>query len=179
IKQFDVQKKATGEVSNEEDEDIRELAGDSAYDSEEHQTREGLLEESLTGEVGADDDVTGWIDEMAALSAVDRAVLQESIRPVKKLLVKVQKLAFKTINSTTLLLPAWQTLLEELDMDSRIIPRDVTTRWNSTYDMLIFILEYRKAVDKFTSDRKNDIRELEISEEEWKIVEQLTDVLMV
>ncbi|KAF8961670.1 hypothetical protein BDZ97DRAFT_1663888, partial [Flammula alnicola] len=79
IKQFDVQKKATGEVSDEEDEDIRELAGDLAYDSEERQTREGLLEESLTGEVSTDDDVTGWIDEMVALSAVDRAALQAPV----------------------------------------------------------------------------------------------------
>lgn len=60
-----------------------------------------------------------------------------------------------------------------------MIPRDVTTRWNSTYDMLAFTLEYRHVVEKFVADRKNNLRELELSEDEWKIVAQLSEVLMV
>lgn len=45
--------------------------------------------------------------------------------------------------------------------------------------MLSFVLEYRKAYDKFTADRRNDLRQFELTEEEWKVVEQLADVLMV
>ena len=45
--------------------------------------------------------------------------------------------------------------------------------------MLSFVLEYRKAYDKFTADRRNDLRQFELNEEEWKVVEQLADVLMV
>jgi hypothetical protein len=44
------------------------------------------------------------------------------------------------------------------------MPRDVTTRWNSTYDMLKFALEYRKAIDILTADRQNDLRNYELSE---------------
>jgi hypothetical protein len=78
-----------------------------------------------------------------------------------------------------LLLPAWKEAVENQDLEERLIPRDVTTRWNSTYDMLTFVLEYRPVVEKFTADRKNELRELELSDEEWDIIRQLNDVLMV
>ena len=64
-------------------------------------------------------------------------------------------------------------------MKNRIIPRDVTTRWNSTYDMLNFALEYRKAIDVLTADRQNELRNYELSEREWTIAKQLCDVLKV
>ncbi|KAF8226257.1 hypothetical protein L208DRAFT_1014983, partial [Tricholoma matsutake] len=60
------------------------------------------------------------------------------------------KLSFKVINSSTIILPSWQRLLDELTMKKQIIPRDVTTHWNSTYDMLNFALEYQKAIDILT-----------------------------
>ena len=52
-----------------------------------------------------------------------------------------------------------------------MMPRDVTTRWNSTYNMLVFALEYRKAIDEFSGDR--EVRKYELDEQEWEIVEQL------
>lgn len=53
--------------------EIRELAGDLDYDREEQQTQEALLQESLatSSNVGPDDDVEGWVDEMATLSVAD------------------------------------------------------------------------------------------------------------
>jgi hypothetical protein len=59
------------------------------------------------------------------------------------------------------------------------MPRDVTTRWNSTYDMLKFALEYRKAIDILTADRQNELQNYELSEREWTIAAQLSDVLKV
>ena len=193
VRQFDVPKPKPGDITDDPDRELRELAGD--IDLEDQQTREALLEEAVTGEIGVDDNVDGWVDEMAALSQGEREVLQETLRPVKMLLVKVnimtrtmcdayhvrqvRKLAFKTINSTTLLLPAWARCLEELDLEFKLIPRDVTTRWNSTYDMLRFVLDHRKAVDDYTGDRRNDLRQFELTAEEWKVVKQLCDVLEV
>jgi len=66
-----------------------------------------------------------------------------------------------------------------MGMEDRIMPRDVATRWNSTFDMLEFALKYRKVIDKVTADRKNDLRQLELCEREWGIVDQLTRVLKV
>ena len=73
----------------------------------------------------------------------------------------------------------WQRLLEELDMKYQIIPRDVSTHWNSTYDMLKFALEYSKAINILTADRQNELQNYELSEREWTIAKQLCDILKV
>lgn len=198
VRQFDLPnapKPTPGDLdaTNDPDHELRQLAGDIYL--EDLQTREALLEEAVTGETGTDDNVDGWVDEMAALTQAEREVLQDSLRPVRMLLVKViivirilwdayyvhqiRKLAFKTINSTTLLLPAWARCLEELELELKLIPRDVTTRWNSTYDMLNFVLEHRKAIDNYTGDRRNDLRGFELTVEEWRVVKQLCGILEV
>jgi hypothetical protein len=60
-----------------------------------------------------------------------------------------------------------------------MMPRDVSTRWNSTYDMLLFAVDYRMAIDAITGDRDMKMRELELDLDEWKVAEQLRDTLMV
>jgi len=57
------------------------------------------------------------------------------------------------------------------------MPRDVITRWNSTYDMLVFALEYRQAIDDISGDR--EMRKYELEEEDWALVQQLCDILAV
>lgn len=59
------------------------------------------------------------------------------------------------------------------------MPRDVVTRWNSTFKMLDFALKYREGVDAITSDRTADLRNLELDDDEWELVRQLRDVLKV
>ncbi len=58
-----------------------------------------------------------------------------------------------------------------------MMPRDVITRWNSTYDMLVFALEYRMAIDEISGDR--EMRKYELDEEDWDLVRQLRDILEV
>jgi len=58
-----------------------------------------------------------------------------------------------------------------------MMPRDVITRWNSTYDMLVFALEYREAIDEISGDK--EMRKYELEEEEWALVKQLCDILEV
>jgi len=59
------------------------------------------------------------------------------------------------------------------------MPRDVSTRWNSSFDMLRFAIEYRKAIDTITAERGMKLRNYELGAEEWKVAEQLCDVLKV
>ena len=60
-----------------------------------------------------------------------------------------------------------------------MMPRDVTTRWNSTYDMLEFAVEHREALDSITGNQKMKLRQYELTEEDWKIATKLRDVLKV
>jgi hypothetical protein len=49
------------------------------------------------------------------------------------------------------------------------MPRDVRTRWNSTYDMLTFTYNYWDAINTITANREIKVRNYEI-EDEWNIV---------
>ena len=59
------------------------------------------------------------------------------------------------------------------------MPRDVATRWNSTYDMLEFAIEFREALDTITGEKEMRLRKYEMDNEEWEIAQQLRDVLKV
>ena len=130
-----------------------------------------------------------------ARGVAEHEVLQDSLWPVRILLVKVhivirilweaycvhhiQKLAFKTINLTTLLLLAWACCPEDMELDLKLVPHDVATYWNSTYNMLSFVLEHQKAIENYTDDWQNNLQKFELTLEEWRVVKQLCDILEV
>jgi hypothetical protein len=45
--------------------------------------------------------------------------------------------------------------------------------------MLSFTILYQKAIENVTSDRRNDLRQFELSEEEWAIAQEVCDTLKV
>ena len=59
------------------------------------------------------------------------------------------------------------------------MPCEVSTWWNSTFDMLAFALQYRVAVDDIAGNKAANLRQYELSDEEWRIAEQLHDTLKV
>jgi collagenase-like PrtC family protease len=59
------------------------------------------------------------------------------------------------------------------------MPRDVSTRWNSTFDMLDFAISYREAIDALTANRLLKLRRFELDNEEWEVAERLRDTLQV
>ena len=76
-------------------------------------------------------------------------------------------------NSSTLILPQWNIKLKELNLDIRMMPRDVAMRWNSTFDMIDFSITYRSALDAMTANRNLNLRKFEMDNEEWIAAEKL------
>ena len=59
------------------------------------------------------------------------------------------------------------------------IPRDVITRWNSTYDMLKMALEYHIAIDDITANKTLKLRKYKLDNDDWEILSDLIQVLKV
>ena len=83
LKQFDVAK--TSDNLNEEDAELLNLA--TNLDAEELKTVQKTNDED--GEIKEADDLEDWVDEVAALTPKERETLENNVRPVKMLLVKV------------------------------------------------------------------------------------------
>ncbi|KAI0269523.1 hypothetical protein BGY98DRAFT_924319, partial [Russula aff. rugulosa BPL654] len=83
------------------------------------------------------DNNEGWVDEQDDMSEEEINKLKESIQPIRVLLIKVNlQTCICNQNSSTIVLPQWYRILENLWLDARVIPHDIHTRWNATYDML-------------------------------------------
>ena len=82
-------------------------------------------------------------------------------------------------NLTTLILPRWYAILDELKLNEHIMPRDVSTCWNSTYNMLKFALDYCLALNAITGERDMKLQKYELNNTEWVIAKQLGDILEV
>lgn len=190
IRQFDVPKAQADHVFDNATTELLKLAGD--LENEEMQT---LLD--LDGDDDTEDDNNeGWVDERTLMSEEELEELEETVQPIRLLLTKVRnhlraasistddtlqlrKVAFAIKNSTTIILPKWLAILDELCLRALIMPRDVATRWNSTFDMLDFAVEHIDALNAITGDREMKLRRYELSEEDWTIATQLRDVLKV
>lgn len=59
------------------------------------------------------------------------------------------------------------------------MPHDIATCWNLTFDMLDFAIQYWKALDQMTSDKKNDLWDFELDKDEWKLASELHNMLDV
>jgi len=96
-------------------------------------------------------------------------------------LPQLRKLAFTIKNSTTIVLPEWASILDQhakaskaaktTPLSRRMMPRDVSTRWNSTFDMVKFALAYREPLNDLTGSRGMKLRAYELTKDEWKIAE--------
>jgi hypothetical protein len=119
------------------------------------------------------------IDELESLSAWERDDLLAETAAARAVVTKLRSLSFAILRSTTLTLPAWNRLCHEHNLKVRRMPRDVVTRWNSTYTMLKFALAYRKPIDAITADKAYKVRKFELEADEWKIIRSLASVLKV
>jgi hypothetical protein len=84
--------------------------------------------------------------------------------------VQIHKLSFAIVQSTTIALPAWQEVYAWNALPPPLIPDNVTTQWNSTYNMLRVAMAYHAAIDDITADKSVKLQKYELHEEEWDIV---------
>jgi hypothetical protein len=197
IRQFNLPKSEATVALDEAAKELAKLAAKLEH--------EELMSSGSPGENEEDeDDSDGWVDEKALLSDEEQERLNKSVKPVRLMLVKVslptsflgglvnhkwqpeplphyqlRKLAYALKNSTTILLPKWFSVLEDLKLAKRMMPCDVSTRWNSTFDMLDFTLQYQTALQAISGNLDLDLRQYELDREEWKNAQQLRDILKV
>jgi hypothetical protein len=86
---------------------------------------------------------------------------------------QICKLTFAIKNSSTLALPQWYRILEALSLDAQMMPHDIHTHWNATYDMLNFAYQYKQVINKITDIHEIKLREYKIEVHEWEVVWQL------
>ena len=93
--------------------------------------------------------------------------------------IQIRRLSFTIIRSTTITLPAWRATCEANELKPNLIPCDVATRWNSTYDMMRFVLKYWVPIDSITANKSLKLWQFELDNEDWKIIGDLVSVLEV
>ena len=93
--------------------------------------------------------------------------------------LQIWNLSFAIIHSTTIALPAWRSICVAKGLKPNLIPHDVVTRWNSTFDMMHFALRYCTAVDAITADKALKLRKYELLDDNWVIIQDLVTVLEV
>jgi hypothetical protein len=175
IRQFDLPKSEATVALDKAAKELAKLAAELEH--------EELMSSGSPGENEEDeDDSDGWVDEKALLSDEEWERLNKSVKPVRLMLVKVslptsflgglvnhkwqpeplpryqlRKLAYALKNSTTILLPKWFSVLEDLKLAKRMMLRDVSTHWNSTFDMLDFALQYQTALQAISGNLDLDL----------------------
>jgi hypothetical protein len=97
---------------------------------------------------------------------------------------QLHKFAYSVKNSSTILLLEWNKVLKQLAEGDKalsvcIMPRDVSTCWNSTYDMLKFAYAYRDAINQMTDNRGLNLKHCMVTEVKWELIKQLQNVLKV
>ncbi|KAE9384083.1 hypothetical protein BT96DRAFT_755232, partial [Gymnopus androsaceus JB14] len=95
------------------------------------------------------DDVEGFVEVLQEMSEEEREQWEKDVKPVRTALFKARKISFKIINSTTVLLPQWREHVANTAFKDRVLPCNVATWWNSTYNMLAAFLEMKEPVSQF------------------------------
>ena len=74
---------------------------------------------------------------------------------------------------------AWHHICVEKNLKPNLIPQDIATQWNSTYDMLHFAIKYWDAIDGVTVDKSLKMRKFKLDNDDWTFVEDLVSMLEV
>ncbi|KAF5366396.1 hypothetical protein D9758_009756 [Tetrapyrgos nigripes] len=153
------------------------LPDDELEDEEEEEEEEDLPTLLDNNDILPEREDDEGVDELEGIDDDERATFDWESAEVRAALEKIRGLSFSLIHSTTIGLPQWRAACICNHLPNRIIPRDVRTRWNSTFDMLEFVLKYQKAVDDITGNKDLPYRKHELTSVEWQVLKDLCYVL--
>ncbi|KAF8985716.1 hypothetical protein BDQ17DRAFT_1260053 [Cyathus striatus] len=68
---------------------------------------------------------------------------------------------------------------EEFSGNTRTLAQQVPTRWNSDLDCLSAHIYFRPIIEQLTSNSNNNLSGFRLSEEQWKLAQQVEEVLLV
>ncbi|KAE9390197.1 hypothetical protein BT96DRAFT_781138, partial [Gymnopus androsaceus JB14] len=121
----------------------------------------------------------GFVDMLAEMTVVEKEEWAVAVMPLRNALVKTRRVFFKVINSPTILLPSWCKAVAGSAFCDRTLPRDVSTCWNLTYNMLAAFIEMKEYIDIFLDSSSNGLTQYLLMDTEWKAVEDLVHALKV
>ncbi|KAE9387864.1 hypothetical protein BT96DRAFT_777490, partial [Gymnopus androsaceus JB14] len=98
-----------------------------------------------------------------------------------------RRVSFKIINSPTLLLPQWRETVANTEFKNfvpchdknHVLPHDIATHWNSTYNMLSAFIKMKSAVVDFLDHASNGLADYALSLEEWEAIGDLVKALKI
>ncbi|KAF8233917.1 hypothetical protein L208DRAFT_1152494, partial [Tricholoma matsutake] len=133
--------------NNDEDDlpTIEEVVDNNEEEDNDNDEGRGEEEDSKAGD--DEDEVDEAFD---SLTEEERGQLLNNTAAVCTTLDKICKLSFAIVHSTTITLPVWCAACITHGWHVRLIPCDVKTRWNSTYDMLMVTFDYHIIIDNMT-----------------------------
>ena len=73
----------------------------------------------------------------------------------------------------TIALPAWCKACTTHKLPVRIIPCDVKTHWNSTFDMVKMAFKSHPAIDDITANKSLKFHKYELDDDIWKVIGDL------
>ncbi|KAF8274193.1 hypothetical protein EI94DRAFT_1562176 [Lactarius quietus] len=174
LKQFDIPKGQGNEVLDVAAQAFADLAKELNLD-------EQLAHETQDVKDGEEDDqpLDSWVNFHEGLTEEEVTELDESIQPMRSMLIKLRKMAFALKNSMTLLLLHWYKTLSAHSFPHHMMPHDVSTWWNLTFDMLNFMIEYHPTINTMMATQDFELQKYELVPVEWKIAGELHNVLQV
>jgi hypothetical protein len=111
---------------------------------------------------------------------VDKETYQQYSESSDRLVTAVSRLAFlcRKIRKSPKLRRLMENICQQKNVKYLVPIIDVSTRWNSTYDMLVRAHELKEVIsDTFYQHKNKELFTLVLSDDEWNCVEQLIQVL--
>ena len=165
-----------GDVEDEDqDQDVADDEGLGVEDVDEEEDPFGLLDEEECKQL--------LEDTLAVCSTLNKVFthffLLISCHFTHIYSLKIRKLSFVIIHSTTKALPAWCKACTAHKLPVHLIPWDMKICWNSTYDIVKMAYKFCLTIDNIAANKSLKLCKYELDDDDWKVIGDLLQVLKV